>query len=106
MTNAAIEQFIDKIDADGAGLHGYNAVIQFHFKDTEETYNVAFEGDSAKVIDNDTNSDCTITTSSKNFEKLTTGQLNPQTAFLMGKLKSKGDMSHLLKLSGILTYYK
>lgn len=105
MTNAAMTQFIEKIDADGAGLRGYNAIVQFHFKDTDETYHVAFEADHVKLLDDTPSTDCAITTSSKNFEKLTTGQLNPQAAFLMGKLKSTGDMSHLLKLSGILTYY-
>ncbi|HIX43068.1 MAG TPA: SCP2 sterol-binding domain-containing protein, partial [Candidatus Kurthia intestinigallinarum] len=39
------------------------------------------------------------------FKQLTMGQLNPQTAFLMGKLTAKGDMRHITRLSSILTYY-
>ena len=104
MSNA-VDQFLTKISNDGEGLRGYNAIIQFHFKDEDETVNVSFEGTEAKIAEQVKHPDCKIIVSSKNFEKLTNGQLNPQTAFLMGKLKAKGDMSHLLRLSQILSYY-
>lgn len=106
MTNQAIEQFLSKIQQDPAGLKGYNARIQFDFTDTEESTLISFDGNNAHVVKDAQAPDCTVSISSKNFEKLTTGQMNPQTAFLMGKLKSKGDMSHLLRLSSLLTHYK
>ncbi len=101
----AVDQFLTKISNDGEGLRGYNSVIQFHFKDIDETVSVSFEGTSASIIEGVEHPACKIIVSTQNFEKLTNGQLNPQTAFLMGKLKAKGDMSHLLKLSQILSYY-
>jgi|SRR5215210_3446320 len=42
--------------------------------------------------------DVTITTSSENFEKITSGELNPTTAYMSGKLKIKGDMGAAMKL--------
>ena len=46
--------------------------------------------------------DCTIRISHANLAKLVQGQLNPMTAFAMGKLKVSGDMSVALKLGQLL----
>lgn len=43
----------------------------------------------------------TLTTSAETWEKIISGQLNGQTAFLTGKLKLKGDMSLGMKLQSI-----
>jgi putative sterol carrier protein len=45
--------------------------------------------------------DCTIIMSLDNFEEMLAGDLNPTTAFMMGKLKVEGDMSIAMKLSSI-----
>ncbi|MCT4608226.1 MAG: SCP2 sterol-binding domain-containing protein [Pelagimonas sp.] len=55
---------------------------------------------SAHLADQD--ADCTIKISETNLEKLIAGQLNPMTAFAMGKIKVSGDMSVALKLSQVL----
>jgi putative sterol carrier protein len=36
-----------------------------------------------------------------NFEKMLGGDLDPTTAFMMGKLKVEGDMSIAMKLSSV-----
>lgn len=46
--------------------------------------------------------DCTIRISHENLSKLVQGNLNPMTAFAMGKLKVSGDMSVALKLGQLL----
>lgn len=46
--------------------------------------------------------DCTIKMSLPNLAKLVQGNLNPMTAFAMGKLKVSGDMSVALKLNQLL----
>lgn len=50
----------------------------------------------------DLDADCTIKISKANLEKLIAGNLNPMTAFAMGKIKVSGDMSVALKLSQVL----
>ncbi len=45
---------------------------------------------------------CTVTVSSKDFIQLINGKLNPQMAFMMGKLKVAGDMGLALKLGALL----
>jgi putative sterol carrier protein len=42
--------------------------------------------------------DVTLTTSSDTFEKIASGDQNPTTAYMTGKLKIKGDMGAAMKL--------
>jgi putative sterol carrier protein len=42
--------------------------------------------------------DVTIATSAENFQKLVSGEMNPTSAYMTGKLKVKGDMGAAMKL--------
>ena len=42
--------------------------------------------------------DATIATSEETFEKIVSGEQNPTTAYMTGKLKIKGDMGAAMKL--------
>ncbi len=50
------------------------------------------------VTEGGNEADTTITVSEDNFEQLISGDLNPTTAYMTGKLKVKGDMSAAMKL--------
>ncbi len=54
------------------------------------------------VSNEDTDADCTIVISMKNFKKLLAGDLNPTTAFMLRKIKVEGDMGIAMKLSSVL----
>ena len=55
-------------------------------------------GDSNVVSTNDQEVDCTIVVSIDDLESLVNGSLNPMGAFMMGKIKVKGDMGVAMKL--------
>ena len=50
----------------------------------------------------DVEADITLTTTDENFVKLSGGSLNPQMAFMTGKLKIKGSMGLAMKLQPVL----
>ena len=53
---------------------------------------------SVNVTEGSGDADVTITTSEENFEKIASGDMNPTTAYMSGKLKIKGDMGAAMKL--------
>ena len=54
------------------------------------------------VSNEDAEADCTISITMEDFQSMTAGELDPTSAFMMGKLKVDGDMSIAMKLQGLL----
>ncbi len=60
------------------------------------------DSQSPTVIDNqDLPADCTILVSMNDFLDMANGKINPQMAYMMGKLKVEGDMSIALQIGKI-----
>ncbi len=58
---------------------------------------------SPAVVDNeDKDADCTIKVAMDDFVSMSDGSLNPQMAFMTGKLRVEGDMSIAMQLGSIL----
>ena len=55
------------------------------------------------VTNDDNEADVTLIIDEENFEGLIDGSLNPQMAFMMGKLKIDGDMGLALKLGELFS---
>ena len=78
-----------------------------------KTIKIDFQGDGTIFIDgattpptvsnDDSDADVTLVISEENFEGLMDGSLNPQMAFMMGKLKIDGDMGLALKLGDLFS---
>ncbi|WP_321397419.1 SCP2 sterol-binding domain-containing protein [Emcibacter sp.] len=74
---------------------------------------IDFDGDGVILIDGTTSpatvsnedgdADVTMIINEENFAGLMDGSLNPQMAFMMGKLKIEGDMGLALKLGEIFS---
>lgn len=77
------------------------AIIKFDFGDDGV---VRIDGKaSPSVVDNDdSDADCTVKVTMDNFVKIAEGDLNPQMAFMTGKLRVEGDMSLAMQLGSIL----
>jgi len=82
-----------------AGLNGKTFDGSMKLDCGEDGVIVLAEG-GATTQDRDT--DCTIRISRDNLTKLLTGQLNPMTGVMMGKLKVSGDMSVAMRLGKLL----
>ena len=84
------------------GAHSpLSAIIKFDFGDDGI---VRIDGKaSPTVIDNeDSEADCTVKVTMDNFIQIAEGNLNPQMAFMTGKLRVEGDMSLAMQLGSIL----
>ncbi|UTW54862.1 SCP2 sterol-binding domain-containing protein [Kordiimonas sp. SCSIO 12610] len=84
------------------GAHSpISAIIKFDFGDDGV---VRVDGKaSPTVVDNEnSDADCTVKVSMENFIKIAEGDLNPQMAFMTGKIKVEGDMSLAMQLGSIL----
>ncbi|RME02887.1 MAG: sterol-binding protein [Deltaproteobacteria bacterium] len=80
-----------------------NAIYKFDLSgDNGGTWTVDLKSDPPAVYAEDRDAECTISMKSDDFINLVNGKLNPQMAFMMGKLKIKGDMSLAMKLQNLL----
>lgn len=55
-----------------------------------------------KISEAASDAKCTITVAAKDFVDIINGKLNPQMAFMSGKLKVAGDMGLALKLQSLI----
>jgi putative sterol carrier protein len=62
------------------------------------TWKVDVDDGNVKVTEGGGDADVTITASEETFEQIASGDMNPTTAYMTGKLKIKGDMGAAMKL--------
>jgi putative sterol carrier protein len=97
------EERIDtRLKADPAKSKALNAIYQFDITgDNGGTWTIDLT-QPAVTAGSGGKAQCTITMSSKDFVDIIAEKLNPQMAFLQGRLKVAGDMALALKLGTIL----
>lgn len=80
---------------------GLGARVKFDFGDDGMIF---IDGASTPntVSNEDAEADCTISITMEDFQSMSAGELDPTSAFMMGKLKVDGDMSIAMKLQGLL----
>jgi putative sterol carrier protein len=62
------------------------------------TWRVAITDGVIEVTEGGGDADVTFSSSEESFEKIVSGEQNPTTAYMTGKLKIKGDMGAAMKL--------
>ncbi|GGH85072.1 putative sterol carrier protein [Pullulanibacillus pueri] len=101
---AEVERLMNE---DPAPYQELDVVYQFELKGEEEgTYQLKLSQGKARVKDQPIEeADCRLQMKVTDFKKLITGQLKGTTAFMLGKLKVKGNIGLALKLDQLLEYY-
>lgn len=104
----ALAALAEKINSNPEGIGSLRGVFQFDLSgDDGGTFQVTFQQDGVSYTEGaPEESICTLALSDANFLKLISGDLNPTTAFMMGKLKVKGDLGLALKLHAVLQKYQ
>ncbi|MDP6621433.1 MAG: SCP2 sterol-binding domain-containing protein [Alphaproteobacteria bacterium] len=79
---------------------GLDATVKFDFGDDGLVF---LDGKSVpnSVSNEDAEADCTLSISIADFKSMASGELDPTTAFMMGKLKVDGDMTVAFKLQKV-----
>ena len=81
-----------------------NAIYQFNITgEGAGVWTVEITKDKGAVsVGSGGNAKCTVTAASADFLNIVSGKMNPQMAFMSGKLKIKGDMGLAMKLQKVL----
>ena len=94
-TRAFFESLPTRVSSDKTA--GMSNSYLFHIEGAG-TWLVSVEDGAVSVREGEGDADATITTSEETFEKIRSGEQNPTTAYMTGKLKIKGDMGAAMKL--------
>ena len=96
---ASVREFFEGLESrvDKGNTSGMNNSYVFDI-DGAGTWTVRVTDGDVKVTEGAEDADATITASEETFEKIVSGDLNPTTAYMTGRLKLKGDMGAALKL--------
>ena len=95
---ATVTEFFDRLKTIDAGrTAGMHNSYLFDIEGAGQWFVNVADG-SIEVKEGSGDADCTISTSEENFMKIVSGEQNPTTAYMTGKLKIKGDMGAAMKL--------
>ena len=97
---ASVREFFEELPSkvDPNRTAGVNNTYVFDIEGAG-TWTVAVHDGQVEVTEGDTGEgDVTISSSAQNFERIVSGDQNPTTAYMSGKLKVKGDIGAAMKL--------
>jgi putative sterol carrier protein len=96
----SVNEFFEGLSSrvDESKTAGMNNTYRFDVEDAGSWVVDVRDGKVTVTQDGDAEPDVTIVTSEETFQKLVSGEQNPTTAYMTGKLKIKGDMGAAMKL--------
>ncbi|MBA3735185.1 MAG: SCP2 sterol-binding domain-containing protein [Actinobacteria bacterium] len=94
-----VKQFFDNLES-GADASKTSGMTNSYLFDIEGAgkWTVRVDDGRVSVTEGGEDADAVISTSEETFEKIVSGEQNPTSAYMTGKLKVKGDMGAAMKL--------
>ena len=94
-----VKEFFESLEsrADASKTEGMTNSYLFDIEGAGK-WTVRVEDGKVSVIEGGEDADAVISTSDETFEKIISGDQNPTSAYMTGKLKVKGDMGAAMKL--------
>src|SRR5437016_14313496 len=94
-----VKEFFDSLEsrADASKTAGMTNSYLFDIEGAGK-WTVRVDDGKVSVSEGGDDADAVITTSEATFEKIVSGEQNPTSAYMTGKLKVKGDMGAAMKL--------
>ena len=94
-----VKEFFETLEtrADASKTEGMTNSYLFDIEGAGK-WTVRVEDGKVSVSEGGEDADAVITTSDETFEKIISGDQNPTSAYMTGKLKVKGDMGAAMKL--------
>jgi putative sterol carrier protein len=95
-----VREFFDGLEArvDESRTAGMTNTYRFDVEGAGSWTVAVDDGKVTVTEDGEAEPDCTISASEETFQKLVSGEQNPTTAYMTGKLKITGDMGAAMKL--------
>jgi len=99
------EKIVKKLQEKPDLSKAVNSVYEFNITgDNGGVWTVEITKDKGTVQAGSTgNAKCIVTSAAPDFMNIVSGKMNPQMAFMSGKLKIKGDMGLAMKLQKVIT---
>ncbi len=96
-----LEDLTGKVTEMAANADALGSTLKFMFKGGEGSVFLDGSGAGNVVSNEDKDADCTVNVDIADFAELLSGDLNPMTAFMTGKLAIDGDMGVAMKLGNL-----
>ena len=97
------KEFFETLESrvDSSKTAGVNNSYLFDIEG-EGQWKVDVSDGTVSVTEGTGDADVTITSSAETFEKIASGDLNPTSAYMSGKLKIQGDLMKLMQLQSLV----
>jgi putative sterol carrier protein len=96
-----LDDITGKVTTMASNADALGSTLKFAFKGDEGVIFLDGMGAENTVSNEDKEADCTVTVELSDFQELLSGDLNPMTAFMTGKIAIDGDMGVAMKLGSL-----